>query len=236
MQEAQQAEDMPLLRRSFDYETYAESGLAFLASAPLPAVLRLAVVRFMEDRDELTRSVGLSETGRGLFVVPPDGAWLRGAAAQDLPSLPGWVTDFRRQHSFVHYEVSPKTADFLQQTFRMNSERLLEGGELRPDLQLLVGGIVKLLLGHRIPNGSLCYQFLTRAFGPKTGAQPSRQNRPLGLARAELADLIDESVEEDARSPVLNTKLAALIQLGIEGAQEAKEINAEAGDYVTFSI
>ncbi|MGC4092938.1 MAG: hypothetical protein QM756_34645 [Polyangiaceae bacterium] len=229
-----------VLRRSFDYETYDEAGLAFLASAASAEPLAALVHAFKKEKDDLASSVQRALPSSGLLVVPPSAAWLDATlAAKPRRPLPQWVLDFRRNHDYLEYEVTPSTFRFMREAFRMNAGNLREDGELRPDLKLILRGMIKLLLGYRIDaNSPLTGEYLDKLFGPKSGVgpTPAPQARPRQLVDATLADLESERLEADQRSPVLNSRLFDLFELALTGSREAEAINEEAGEYITFSI
>ncbi len=224
-----------LLRRSFSFESWRNAGLAFLAVARSARELLAAHQAFAE-RDALRAHVTLDNASRGLFVVPPTSAWLRaGAAAPERKTLPQWVLDFRKKHAYEQYEVTPSTMEFMREAFAKNSKNLRDGDKLRSDIDLIGQGLAKMLLGHKLPKGSLSEQLLELMFGPRS-RQPSPGTPALDAAT--LSEIREEMRQADLASPVLNTELERLVALARKGAEEAYLVNQEAGpnEYVTFSI
>jgi hypothetical protein len=231
-QSIQSGPSVPILRRSLSYETIEETGLAFVAVGESPDILSAYATAFTAGSDALSQWATFDAAGRGLFVVPPSAEWLRGGVHADEPSpLPAWVLGFKRANPLVLYEVTPSTHEFLVKAFRMNAQYLEEGGTLRPDLALIVRGLSKLLSGHRIRAGSNTFNLLDRIFGPK--AQNSARSIPPPIS---IDEVERELVFENGVSPVLDSRLNELTALAATATAQARAANAEAGEYITFSV
>jgi hypothetical protein len=227
-----------LLRRSVAFESFAETGLAFLATAEHPLAFIAALQVFESETDALRRGIALSADRRGLFVVPSSASALGISVTPDLPPLPGWVLDFYREKDYWEYEVAPSTYRLMRELFFANARNLRESDKLREDLKMLTKGLVKLVLGHRIQTGSLNYQYLERLFGPKVVTPPTARiaPRPASIANASIADLGEEIEDTDRDSPLVNSQLDKLYGVAMKAADEAQLINDEAGEYITITI